>query len=177
MTSLQITIKAVSLPTSSSGGTTANCEASPSPVSPTTSKENSSRSACSSITRFGCSFPALCWISIQRRRSSLVGSPSRLPTIWFRDLQRGARLSQEKGLLLEDTRPLNLPTSLQVQPAPASESREDVTAGPTRASCVPVLAAGLSCSPALLCSCSTSLAIIPNPSFSVVFVHLTPSSH
>src|SRR5215218_2271598 len=130
MTSLQITIKAVSLPTSSSGGTTANCEASPSPVSPTTSKENSSRSACSSITRFGCSFPALCWISIQRRRSSLVGSPRRLPTIWFRDLQRGTRLSQE-NFLLGDKRPLNLPASLQIQPAPASESREDPPTGLT----------------------------------------------
>src|SRR3712207_3239974 len=160
MTSLQISMNAVSFPTSSNGGTTANCEGSPSPVSPTTRNEKSSRSARSFRTRFGCSFPTLRWISIQRRRSLLVGSPRRLPTIWLRDLQRGARLSQEKGLLLADIRPLNLPTSLQVQPAPASESREDPPTGPTCVSSVQVLPVTRSCSPARARPCSPSLAII-----------------
>src|SRR5919107_1263771 len=140
MTSLQMTMKAVSLPTLSIGGTTANWEASPSPVSPTTRNENSSRSLCSWMTRSCCSFPALCCLFIQRRRSSLVGSPRRVETIWLRDLQRGARLNQEKGLLSADTIPLNLPISLQVQPAPAREAREDPPTGLSCVSSVPVLA-------------------------------------
>jgi hypothetical protein len=70
----------------------------------------------------------------------LVGSPRRVETIWLRDLQRGARLNQEKDLLSGETIPLNLPILLQVQPAPASESREDPPIGPPRISPEPVLA-------------------------------------
>jgi hypothetical protein len=58
----------------------------------------------------------------------------------LRDLQRGARLSHEKDLLSGDTIPLNLPIFLQVQPAPASESREDTPTGLSRISSEPVLA-------------------------------------
>jgi hypothetical protein len=45
MTSLQMTAKSVPAPTRSKTGTTAYCDRSPSPVSPSTAKEIRSRSA------------------------------------------------------------------------------------------------------------------------------------
>src|SRR5215217_8345353 len=122
MTSLQRNMKCVFCPHASSGFTTAYCESSPSPVSPTTRNETSSRSVWSSIRSFG-SFPASRCISIQRRRSSLLGSPKRFARIWFRDCQRGTGLIQEKDRRADGDKP----TSWHRQPAPASESREEFT--------------------------------------------------
>ena len=51
-------MKSVSCPRASSGFTTACCEASPSPVSPTTTNETSSRPAWSAMIRSSGSFPA-----------------------------------------------------------------------------------------------------------------------
>src|SRR5918998_2377461 len=125
MTSLQTTIKSVSRPRASSGLTTACCEASPSPVSPTTIKETSSRSACRSRIKSLGSCPASRCISIQRRRSSLVGSPRKGLRYWLRDCQRGTGVIQEN-----DGPPANdMPSSLQRHPAPASDSREEPAAG------------------------------------------------
>src|SRR5918998_6385362 len=129
MTSLQTTMKSVSRPHARSGLTTACCEASPSPVSPTTMNEISSRSAHSSMSRSSESFPACLCNSIQRRRSSFVGSPNRRTRFWLRDCQRGTGSIHEKDLPPE----AGTPTCSHRHPAPASESREELTAAAVRA--------------------------------------------
>src|SRR5918995_1567597 len=121
MTSLQTTMKSVSCPHARSGLTTAGCEASPSPVSPTTINETSSRPACSATIRSLGSFPDCLCSLIQRRRSSLVGSPNRGTRFWLRDCQRGTGSIQEKDWPPEAAAPV----SLHRHPAPASESREE----------------------------------------------------
>src|SRR5918998_2505909 len=123
MTSLQTTMKSVSRPRASSGFTSAYWEASPSPVSPTTRKETSSRPACwSRIKSSGRPTVSRC-ILIQRRRSTLVGSPRKGLRYWFRVCQRGMGLIHEKDGPPEGA----TLASLQRHPAPASESREEPT--------------------------------------------------
>src|SRR5918998_5558425 len=124
-----MTMKSVSRPRASNGLTTAYCEASPSPVSPTTRNETSSRSACRSRIRSFCSFPVSCWILIQRRRSALVGSSKMRLRYWLRESQIGTGFIQEKaGPPVADTLRL-----LHRHPAPTSDSREELASASGRA--------------------------------------------
>src|SRR5215218_11143258 len=88
--------------------------------------ETSSRSACWSMIRSSGSSPASLCSFIQRRRSSLEGSPKKWLRYWLRDRHMGT------GLIHENRGPAAGTTlaSLQRHPAPASELREDPGAEP-----------------------------------------------
>src|SRR5919106_2623624 len=128
MTSLRMYVKAMPSCVAWSGASTWYCESSPSPGSPSTKNETSSRSAKFETVK-DVSIPLRRWASIQRRRSSSVESPTQRAMRSFRDSQSGFGLIQEKLLRWKSGRYAfeRSARSLQAQPAAFREVRDDST--------------------------------------------------
>src|SRR5262245_47397022 len=119
-----MTANEVPSPSLSSPGTTAYCEASPSPESPN-SRNVKSPAICLFIRKSGSTPRSRC-DATQRRRTSEEGSPNRPARISFLDRHKVAGLSQVKLCLLGRS-DWNEPICWQLQPAPSSETRDDTS--------------------------------------------------
>ena len=131
MTSLQMNMNSVPAAALRSGGTTAYCEASPSPVSPITMNDSASSPAKRVIGMFG-STPSRFCACTQRMRSESVGSPNQRAILSLRDSQSGRQLTQENCLRPTPGRArsgsysgVGSAQSVQPQPAASRDVRDE----------------------------------------------------